>query len=279
MTTAFVGPEKGEEMTVATTIPGPTGHRGRKAAARWLIPIATGVVMIGAWWLACELFDVPEYLVPSPLDVARTMNEFRDPLADHFLTTLSECLIGFGLSVLLGVVIGTAIARSRIIEQIAYPLLVTMNGVSKVAIAPILVVWMGFGQTPKVVMVVLLCIFSIILSTVAGLRSTPAELVDLSRSLSAGDLREFTKVRFKWALPQLFTGLKTAISLAVIGAVVAELVGSSKGLGYIIVQSGASADTSLAFAAIVLLSVMNIVLFYAFVWLEKVLLPWAEANR
>ena len=128
-------------------------------------------------------------------------------------------------------------------------------------------------------MVVLLCFFPIVLSTVSGLRSTPHELVDLARSLSANALQEFVKIRLRWALPQIFVGLKNAITLAVIGSVIAEFVGATAGLGFVIVQSGASADTALAFAAMTLLAIMSIALFYLLVALEKWLLPWAEENR
>ncbi|WP_225753240.1 ABC transporter permease [Actinotalea sp. Marseille-Q4924] len=254
-------------------------RRGTGRARAIGLPVLALVIIIVLWWAATRVLAIPSYLVPGPDLVVAKLAEFAGYLSTQTLVTLRETVIGFALAILIGVPVAMAIARFRTLEQMLYPLLLAVNAVPKVAIAPILVVWMGFGLTPKVVMVVLLCFFPIVLSTVAGLRSTPAELVELSRSLDAGELKEFVKVRFPWALPQIFVGLKTAISLAVIGAVIAEFVGSSAGLGYVIVQSGASADTALAFAAISLLALISIVLFYAIELVEKLLLPWAEENR
>jgi NitT/TauT family transport system permease protein len=138
---------------------------------------------------------------------------------------------------------------------------------------------MGFGSGPKIAMVVLICFFPIVISTATGLKSTPPELVDLIRSLSASPLQQFLKVRFPAALPFVFVGLKVAISLAVIGAVVGEFVGATEGLGYLIVASGQNANTSLAFASIVLLSLMSILLFYALVVAERILVPWAGQEQ
>jgi NitT/TauT family transport system permease protein len=152
---------------------------------------------------------------------------------------------------------------------------VALNAIPKIAIAPLLVIWMGFGQGPKVAMVVLICFFPIVISTATGLKSTPAEFVDLARSLAASQLQQFVKVRFPASLPYVFVGLKVAITLAVIGSVVGEFVGATEGLGYVIVASGQNANTSLAFAAIVLLSLLSIVLFYALVLAERLLVPWA----
>ncbi|WP_226920721.1 ABC transporter permease [Georgenia subflava] len=243
------------------------------------LPVLAVVLIVALWWLATVLFSIPEYLVPGPHVVVATIVELGPYLLEQAWVTLGETVIGFVLSIVIGVPVAMAISRFVIVERMLYPLLLAVNSVPKVAIAPILVVWMGFGQTPKIVMVILLCFFPIVLSTVSGLRSTPSELVELSRSLDASEMQEFRKIRFWWALPQIFVGLKNAISLAVIGAVIAEFVGASSGLGFVIVQSGASADTALAFAAIVLLALMSIILFYLLVWLEKMLLPWAEEHR
>jgi NitT/TauT family transport system permease protein len=171
------------------------------------------------------------------------------------------------------------ITYSRLLELTLYPALVALNAVPKIAIAPLLVIWMGFGIGPKVVMVVLICFFPIVISATTGLKSTPAELVELSRSLSSSTLQEFVRFRFPWSLPYLFVGLKVGIMLAVIGAVVGEFVGATKGLGYVIVASGQTADTTLAFAAIVLLSVMSILLFYALVLIQRLVVPWSEEPR
>jgi NitT/TauT family transport system permease protein len=162
-----------------------------------------------------------------------------------------------------------------------YPLLVAVNSVPKVAVAPLLVVWLGYGVLPKVLMVFLICFFPIVISTVSGLGSTPPEFIELARSLEAKPGKTFIKIRLPNAMPQVFVGLTVAMTLAVIGAVIAEYQGgTTAGLGFVIVQSSGMGLTEQSFAAITILAVMSIVLFYTLVGLERLLLPWARAvNR
>jgi NitT/TauT family transport system permease protein len=233
----------------------------------------------GLWWLGVIVFGWKPYLVPSPGDVWTEFVDKRNLLPEHIRTTLFETLEGYGLAIGIAVPIAIAIASWKILEATIYPVLVALNAIPKIALAPILVIWLGFGGWPKIVMVVLICFFPIVISTATGLKSTSPELVELVRSLSAGPVQQFVKVRFPASLPHAFVGLKVAISLAVIGAVVGEFVGATKGLGYVIIASGESANTSLAFVAIVLLAIMSIVLFYAVVLIEKLVIPWAEYER
>jgi NitT/TauT family transport system permease protein len=247
-----------------------------RVAATWLGPVATGVALIGLWALAVRVFDWPVWLVPSPEDVWRALVDNRSLLPHQTWVTLVESVAGFTLAVLIGIPLAVAIASSRLLERTIYPILLGLNAVPKIAIAPILILWMGFGYGPKIVVAMLLCIFPIVISTATGLQSTPSELVELSRSLCATRRQAFVRFRFPWALPQIFVGLKVAISLAVIGAVIGEFVGASEGLGWVIVNSGSNVNTALAFGAMAILAVLSIVLFYAIVVLERVLVPWAE---
>ena len=248
-------------------------------AAAVLLPVLGLVGAIGLWWLATIVFGIESYLLPSPKDVVLKFSEQPGYLLKETGVSLLETIEGFLLAIVIGVPIALVIVRSVVLERLVYPLLLMVNSIPKVAVAPLLVVWMGFGQWPKVVMVLLLCFFPIVISTAQGMKSTPTELVELLRSLNASRAQEFFKLRLRYAMPQIFTGFKVAISLAVIGSVIAEFVGATSGLGYVIYQSGASADTTLAFAAITLLSIMSIVLFYGLVWLEHILLPWAQEKR
>ena len=245
-------------------------------ATRIALPALTLVGLIGLWWLATIVFDWPSYLVPTPLEVWREIVDEWSLLWTNFRTTLGEALLGFGIAIAIAVPAAVAITYSRLLELTIYPALVALNAVPKIAIAPLLVIWMGFGLAPKIVMVVLICFFPIVISTTTGLKSTPAELVELSRSLSSSSLQEFVRFRFPWSLPYVFVGLKVAITLAVIGAVVGEFVGATEGLGYVIVASGQNANTTLAFAAIVLLAVMSILLFYALALVQRLVVPWSE---
>jgi NitT/TauT family transport system permease protein len=249
------------------------GRRSAIAAAVGL-PVLGTVGTVVLWWLVVVAFDVESYLVPPPGEVASAFTRMPGYLLDNARVTLVETVAGFALTVLGGLVLGGLLAISRLLEQALYPVLVALNAVPKLAFAPLLVVWMGFGHAPKIVMVVLMCFFPVVLATAAGLTSTPKDLVELARSLPASRRQTFVKVRLPAALPQIFVGLKTAMPLAVIGALVGELFGASEGLGFVIQNAGG--DTALAFAAIALLAGMSIVLFYVLVVAERLLLPWVR---
>lgn len=238
------------------------------------MPALGTAATVGLWWLAIVTLDIKSFIVPAPQAVLFAFNRLDGYLLDNTWITLIETLQGFGLTVLVAVLIGAVLASSRHVEQAMYPVLVALNAVPKLAFAPLLIVWMGFGSGPKVVMVVLMCFFPIVLATAVGLTSTSAELVELARSLTASRWQTLIKLRLPAALPQIFVGIKTAMPLAVIGALVGELFGSTAGLGFVIQNAGA--DTAVAFAAIALLAAMSIVLFYLVVIVERLLLPWVR---
>jgi NitT/TauT family transport system permease protein len=244
--------------------------------AGYALPALGVAVAVAAWWLAVDVFNVKRVLVPAPLDVVAAFRRLQGYMLQQTWVTLTETLIGFTLAIAVSVLIAVGIASFRVIERMFYPLLVALNAVPKLALAPLFVMWMGFEQRPKIVMVLLLCFFPIVISTTYGLTSTPVELVDYARSLGTPRWRIFVKVRLPQALPQVFVGLKVASTLAVIGAVIGEFVGGDKGLGFVIQSAGANADTPVAFAAIVLLGAMGVLLFYAVAGVERLMLPWAR---
>jgi NitT/TauT family transport system permease protein len=256
-------------------VAGPRGPRGRRASAV-LLPLTGTVVLLAAWWALKIVKGWEAFILPSPLEVAATIVDSWSLLLRHTWVTLGETVAGFLLAVAVAVPVGVALAYSWVFDRMFSPILFGFNAVPKVAVAPLLIIWMGFGQLPKIVMVVLVSFFPIVLSTAAGLKSTGEELRELVRSLGASPWQAFRKVRLPSALPQVFVGLKVAISLAVIGAVIGEFVGAQEGLGYLIVVSGGTADTTLAFAALVLLAVISIALFYVLLAIERAVLPWAE---
>jgi NitT/TauT family transport system permease protein len=263
---------------MAENLPLPAGRSARSLLSRAGLPAAGAVTLVAGWWLATIVFHIQRLLVPTPADVVGVFGRLPVFLATNAVVTLVETLVGFGLAAVAGLVIGVALTSSRVIERAFLPTLVTVNSIPKLAVAPLLTVWLGFGQGPKVFMVFLLCFFPIVLATMAGLASTPADLGEVARSLSATRLQTFVKIRIPWALPQIFVGLKVGVSLAVIGAVVGEFTstGTDKGLGAVIVMSGASADTPLAFAAVAILAVMSVGLFYLLAAVERWLLPWVR---
>lgn len=269
-------------------VEGPAGRTRRTGWARSrtvaavgsmvLLPLLGLAAGIGLWWGAKEVFEIQRISLPYPLEVLTELLDRPEALWDHGRVTLWESVAGFVLGSATGLVLGTMIAHSRILSQMTYPWLVAFNAIPKIALAPLLVIWMGFGTEPKIAMAVLLCFFPVVLATTSGLTSTPTELVELARSLDASRWQIFTKVRFPYALPQVFVGFKLAMPLAVIGAVIGEFSAGQEGLGIIIKQAGGLGNTPLAFAALTVLSVMGIGLYYAVVGVERLLLPWVRAT-
>jgi NitT/TauT family transport system permease protein len=240
------------------------------------LPVLGAATAVGGWWLITLVFGIRPFILPAPPDIVRSFLTLPTYLLEQVWVTLQETLIGFGLAVAGGLGIAVALSASQFVQRTTLPLLVAANAVPKLALAPLLLVWLGYGQLPKIVMVILISFFPIVVAAMSGLVATPAELGELARSLSASRLQSFVKIRFPWALPQVFIGLKVGVSLALVGAVVAEFSGSNQGLGYVIVASGSSADTPLAFASITLLALLSVGLFYAIVLAERMLLPWAR---
>lgn len=249
-------------------------------SGRWLgniaVPLATVVILVLVWEWVVNILDLPRWMLPAPTAVWAGFMETTATIPGHLWATLSETLAGFMLAAGTGIVLAVAIVYTPWLERALYPLLVAVQSVPKVAIAPVVIIWFGFGFTSKLVIVYLVCFFPVVISTVTGLKSTPAEYVEMIRSYEASKLQMFGKVRFPAALPHIFVGLKVAISLAVIGAVIAEFVGARQGLGFLIVISGGNVRTDIAFAAITLLGIMSVILFYALVALERWLIPWSE---
>jgi len=253
------------------------GSPGTRVWNNAALPAIGVIVAIALWWLACLVFHIDPFYVPSPADVVRAFLETPQYLLDESWVTIQRVLIGFAIAVTAGLVIAVTLAASRTVERMAMPVLAAVNAIPKVALAPLLLVWMGFGDSPKIVMVILVSFFPVIVSTMAGLTSTPADLRELARSLKASWWQTFVKVRLTWALPQVFVGLKVATPLAIIGAVIGEVVNPDQGLGSVIADSGQNSDTPLAFAALVLLAVIGVVLFYLVAGVERLLVPWARS--
>ena len=195
------------------------------------------------------------------------------------LPTLYATLGGFVLSALVGVPIAMWIAYSRLVESFVYPLLVFSQSVPKVAIAPLFVVWFGFGVIPKVIAAFLLGFFPIVVSTVMGFKSVETDMFDLARSMGASRLQTFFKISLPQALPAIFSGLKVSVTLAVVGAVVGEFVGSNSGLGYVLQKANGTFDLPLMFAALVILSMIGVLLFLVLELIERWVLPWHASQR
>ena len=248
---------------------------GKRGAV--LLPARGVALAVGLWWLATAVTGVNPALVPGPGAVLAAFRQLPAYLLAQAGHTLAEVLEGFAAAVGTGAVLALALTGSRVVERMTFPLLLALNSVPKVAVAPLLVLWFGFGQLPKVIMVFLVCFFPVVISMVSGLAATPPELVELARSLAAPRWQAFVKVRVPSALPQVFVGLKVGMTLAVIGAVIAEFqAGTVAGLGFVIAVSTGQTETAQTFAAVVLLALLSIALYYGLVAVERIMITWAR---
>ena len=249
-------------------------------ARRYLAPAVVILVLLGAWELAARwdwisnALNIEDFLVPAPSDIAKSLWEDRSLLTSNAWVTLKEVLLGFLIAAVAGVGFALLIHLSDTARRAVYPLLVASQTIPIVILAPILVVWFGFGLTPKLVIVALICFFPITVNMLDGLRSVDPDLTKMMRSLGAGRLQRLWRAEIPTALPYAFSGARVAITVSVIGAVFAEYVGSSEGLGHLINQAQAQLLTARSFAAVVVLSAMAIALFALITLLERRVIRW-----
>lgn len=254
-------------------------RRKRPGALWWLGLPALGVALtIAAWQAVIWIFAIRPRFLPSPWQTGVAVRDNASHLFDQTMLTIGEILAGFALGAVAGLVCAAMLAASPSLEQATLPLVVALNALPKVALAPLLTIWLGTRYQPHIALAAVICFFPILIAALAGLTSTPAELIELARSLDAPRWQAFFKIKLPWAMPQVFAGLKLGMTLAVIGTVVGQLVRPSDGLGAVILFAGQSEDTTLAFAAIVPLMAISMVLFYAVVAVETRLLRWTRAT-
>lgn len=254
----------------------PPGRARRRHLTLRGLPVATAAAVLGVWWAATASGAVDSFFLPSPVDIGQAAARIPGHLLQQTWVTLAVTLAGFAVAAVIGILVAIAMAASQYVEAAVLPLLVATNSIPKVALAPLLLAWFGFGPAPRVVLVVTICVFPVVLSSYAGLTGTPAELAALARSLCAPGWVTFVKIRLPWALPQIFVGLRLAVTLAVIGTVVAEFINPDEGLGAVIQQASSVSDTALTYTAIIVLGIISTVLYYATASVEKLLLPWAK---
>ena len=246
----------------------------RRTLGDYGVPAATLLGALAVWEAAARVLRIPNFVMPAPSAILVEGWTWRYRFIGHSWVTLYETLGGFALSIAVGVPLAVLIVYSPALRTAVYPLIVLAQSVPKIAIAPVLLLVVGYGALPKMVVAFLVAFFPVVVDTATGLASTPPELLDLSRSYRASAFKTFLKVRLPMALPFFFAGAKVAITLSVIGAVVAEFVGSDQGLGYVILSSTSYWKTELAFSAMILLSLMAILLFGAVSLAERLLCPW-----
>jgi len=245
-----------------------------EAIARWIWPLLLLIALGVTWEIAVRASDTPRWMLPPPSAIAESFRDDWRLLLQHTRVTLGEVLIGFAIALLAGIITGVAIDSSRIVERTVYPLLIASQTIPMVVLAPLFLIWFGYGLLPKVLITALVAYFPLAVNTVSGLQSADRETLSLLRSLGATGWLRFRLAKMPAALPAIFSGARIAIAFCVTGAVFGELVGAKAGLGYLMERSASQFQTPRVFAAIFILAAMGVLLFSAVALLERILLPW-----
>lgn len=241
--------------------------------------LAVFLLLFIVWELGVRIFGVKEYLLPPPSKVwTEFLKRYDTVMASAWVTT-QEILAGYALAAVVSVPLALWIAYSRFMESAVYPAIVFLQIVPKIAIAPLFIIWFGFGFTPKLLLVFLLSFFPIVVASIVGFKSVDPDIMDFARTTGAGGWRLFAKIRLPQALPHIFTGLKVGAALSATAAVVAEFVASDKGLGYLLLQYNGQLETPMVFAIVVLLSLIGLAVYYAVELIERLTIPWHVSQQ
>jgi len=239
------------------------------------------VILVGLWEAVIRIGEVPIYVVPPPSAIARSLVRGLSSglYIQHGFVTLSQAMMGFASAAIAGMVIGSFIAQSRFVERTLYPYLIAIQTTPKVAIAPLFIIWFGFGMTSKVIMAGIVAFLPILVNVIAGLQSADPQRIELMRSLRASRWQIFRMVKLPSAMPMIFAGLHIGVIFSILGAIVGEFVGSRAGLGNLILQMNFNLDTAGVFAALACLSAMGITLHLVMHWLQSKLVFWANEHQ
>ena len=233
-----------------------------------------GIVLV--WQIICQVFAVPAFILPAPAAILRaTLAVGLGPWLVNLWATLEVVLAGFAVSIVISLPIAIMLVNSPLLRRTVMPLLIVVQSTPIVAIAPIIVVTLGCGLLPRVVITTLITFFPLVVSAATGLAATPVELIELSRSLRGGRTREFFAIRLPYAVPHIFSGLRICVTLAVVGAVIAEFVAAQKGLGYEILYTTSMFKTAQAFGALVILVALSMLLYQLVAQVERHFFPWS----
>jgi NitT/TauT family transport system permease protein len=244
-----------------------------------LLPPLTFIVIVALWAAAVPIFKIPAYLLPGPGSVFSRVVTDAPMLWNHSVVTLTEILLGFGLTVLTAIPLGLVIALSPLAKQIGYPPLMLMQLVPKIAVAPLFLVWLGFGIESKVLLTVLMTFFPLLLASISGFQILDNRFLYLTQSMGATRWQTFRYLRFPAALPVIFSGVKTSATIAATAAIVAEFVGANRGLGFVLLRGTGTMDLELVFAVLVVLTVIGIAINYIVEFSEWAMTPWQRAKN
>jgi NitT/TauT family transport system permease protein len=248
----------------------------KSKAAGFVLPFSVTILLFILWEVLTQLLKIPAYNLPAPSAVLTALVTRSQPLIENALQTLMTTLVGFFFSVIAGVFLGFLIGYSRVAYMILYPILVGFNTIPKVALVPLFALWFGIGSIPAILTAFLLAFFPIAVNVALGLETVEPEMRDVLRSLGASQMEFFKKIGIPHSMPYLFASLKVAVSFAFIGSVISETVASNKGIGYLVISASSSFDVPLAFAGLLILSAMGVVLYAFFAALEKYVIYWSR---
>jgi NitT/TauT family transport system permease protein len=238
------------------------------------LPLIGGAVFLVLWELFCRLYQVRPVLLPPPSMIFEELAQAPLWFAGQAFYTLTITVVGFVVAAVFGVLFAVAITEWKLLDRLLFPLFVALNSVPKVALAPLCIIWFGTGAEPKIAIAFLIAVFAVVIDTALGLRSVPPDTIDLARTLRGSRWKVLTRIKLYCALPHLFAGLKVAMSLALVGAIVGEFVSSQRGLGYVILSAQGMFDTPRVFAALSILAVLGVCLIEAVTIAERLALPW-----
>lgn len=244
------------------------------STARIVRGAAFFVGLVVVWEAAVRLFHVPDWLIPSPMQIGAVIAEKHGIVLEHTLVTLEETALGFLLAVVVGVAFAVGIVYFPLLRDTLYPAIIMLNSFPKIAVAPLFVIWIGVGIEAKIANAFLLAVFPIVINAILGLTDMEPELLEMVRAMSRSRSVLFWKIRLPHSLPYLFAGCKIAVSLAVIGAIVGEFISGRSGLGYLVLSANNYFNTALAFTALVYLVAMSLALYAGVVAAERWMLPW-----
>ena len=242
--------------------------------SRVIGPILVLLALIVIWEVWVHLADTPRWMLPAPTDIVQSFRDDWRLLAEHTRVTLTEVLVGFGIALVAGIATGIAIDSSRLIERALYPLLIASQTIPMVVLAPLFLIWFGYGLLPKVLSTALVAYFPLAVNTVDGLKSTDRDLIKLLTSMGSSRWQLFRLAKVPSALPLIFGGARISVAFSVIGAVFGEFVGAKAGLGYLMDRSAPQFETPRVFACIVILAAMGVGLFTLVSLVERLALPW-----
>ena len=246
-----------------------------KQIERWS-PLVLLLVLVALWQGVCVLFAIPEFIFPSPTQIAQAMGEFSGPIAEAAWKTFWVTMVGFGISIVVGVLLGFLVGSSRLAYAAVYPLLVAFNAVPKAAIVPILIVWFGIGVGPGILTAFLISFFPITVNMATGLATLEPELEDVLRVLGAKRMDVLMKVGLPRSMPFFYGSLKISITLAFVGTVLAEMTAGDSGIGYLMQSAGSQQRLALAFAGLVVIGAMAMIMYELFSAVEKHTTAWAH---